>query len=269
LSRSQPDGSRCAAGSFAGWRCAWTTPFGGDDEVDFELTRGINGPTPRHIGRNPCSVGDFPGFGPKADGKMITLTCPMFLFIDGKLERMPTKVGRPKRVMFPGKEWCPANVPRTSQSAGIEPHMPSKGVIGCSVEGEANLGDGLGGVSGIFQAWRVACIPISVGGLTPRRNKENLADQESYISPTTFRNFCRRYKKGCCPEQGTLSRGSSLGQLRILADGARVHRLLPPTDQHATAFEFGRHSLPQVYRFPFLRWTVQERGITLKLGEKS
>jgi hypothetical protein len=105
-----------------------------EDEVDFQL-----------VARNPASkeseahwaqpcvrLGDFTGFGSKQTKDDYAYLPKCFVFLDGTLERMPTKVWATKARYMPGQVWCPANVPRSDVNPRpLSPRVPSNGLIGC------------------------------------------------------------------------------------------------------------------------------------------
>src|SRR5205807_422088 len=86
-----------------------------DDGVDFRLI--ARNPTNKRSEAHwaqPCvRLGDFTGFGSAQTKDDYAYLPKCFVFIDGKLERMPTRVWATKARYMPGQEWCPANVPRT------------------------------------------------------------------------------------------------------------------------------------------------------------
>lgn len=105
-----------------------------DDEVDFRLV--ARNPTDKRSEAHwaqPCvRLGDFTGFGSAKTKDDYAYMPKCFIFIDGKLERMPTRVWATKARYTPGQEWCPANVPRTDVNPRpLNPQVPSNGLIGC------------------------------------------------------------------------------------------------------------------------------------------
>ncbi|HLJ54162.1 MAG TPA: hypothetical protein VKT77_03930 [Chthonomonadaceae bacterium] len=104
------------------------------DEVDFRL-----------VARNPTAVrseahwaqpcvrlGAFTGFGADSGGDLDDYLPKCFLFLGGKLRRMPTADWAKQARYTPGQVWSPANVPRTDVNPRpLSPNVPSCGLIGC------------------------------------------------------------------------------------------------------------------------------------------
>jgi hypothetical protein len=109
----------------------------GDDEVTFNLT--VRNPTD-HINEahwaQPCvRLGDFAGVE-TADPKCVDIKLSnSFIFLDGKLSRMPTQPWATTARYTPGQVWCPLNVPRTDVNPRpLSTLVPSNGLIGCFSE---------------------------------------------------------------------------------------------------------------------------------------
>src|SRR5881409_2748803 len=106
----------------------------GVDEVDFRLT--AHNPTERRSEAHwaqPCvRLGDFTGFGPSQTKDDYAYVTKCFLFLEGKLERMPTRSWALQARYTPGQVGCPKNVPRTDVNPRpLSPLVPSNGLIGC------------------------------------------------------------------------------------------------------------------------------------------
>jgi hypothetical protein len=105
-----------------------------DDEVDFRL-----------IARNPTKVRseahwaqacprlhDFTGFNTPGSRNLDDYLPKCFVFLDGKLERMPTREWATEARYVPGQVWCPPQVPRSDVNPRpLSPLIPSNGLIGC------------------------------------------------------------------------------------------------------------------------------------------
>jgi hypothetical protein len=109
----------------------------GDDEVTFDLT--VKNPTD-HINEahwaQPCvRLGDFAG-AETADPKCVDIKLSQsFVFLDGKLAKMPTQPWATTARYIPGQVWCPKNVPRTDVNPRpLSTLVPSNGLIGCFSE---------------------------------------------------------------------------------------------------------------------------------------
>ena len=107
----------------------------GEDEVDFRLV--AHNPTARRSEAHwaqPCvRLGPFTGFDPDlAAGDLNDYLPKCFLFLDGKLTRMPTRDWAMQARYVPGQVWCPQHVPRTDVNPRpLSPLVPSNGLIGC------------------------------------------------------------------------------------------------------------------------------------------
>jgi hypothetical protein len=104
------------------------------DEVNFRLV--ARNPTDKESEAHwaqPCvRLGDFTGFDSKTTKDDYAYVPKCFIFLEGKLERMPTKVWATKALYVPGQVWCPADVPRTDVNPRpLNPQVPSNGLIGC------------------------------------------------------------------------------------------------------------------------------------------
>lgn len=108
-----------------------------DDEVDFQLT--AHNPTDKaseaHWAQPCVRLGAFTGFtsnerGPNGAPEDYLPKC--FIFLDGKLERMPTREWATKARYTPGQVWAPKGVPRTDVNPRpLNPLTPSNRLIGC------------------------------------------------------------------------------------------------------------------------------------------
>ncbi len=106
----------------------------GDDEVTFALT--VHNPT-GHVNEahwaQPCvRLGDFAGTETD-DPKCVDIKLSSsFIFLDGRLTRMPTQPWALKARYIPGQVWCPKDVPRTDVNPRpLSELVPSNGLIGC------------------------------------------------------------------------------------------------------------------------------------------
>ncbi|MCI0747060.1 MAG: hypothetical protein L0Y58_16775 [Verrucomicrobia subdivision 3 bacterium] len=107
----------------------------GEDEVDFRLT--ARNPTGRRSEAHwaqPCvRLGAFTGFNSDhSQGDINDYLPKCFIFLEGKLERMPTRDWARQARYIPGQVWCPRNVPRTDVNPRpLSKLVPSNGLIGC------------------------------------------------------------------------------------------------------------------------------------------
>ncbi len=113
----------------------------GPDEVDFRLTAHNPGPkrSEAHWAQVCPRLGPFTGFaagGPNLDNYLPKC----FIFLAGKLRRMPTPQWATRARYTPGQVWCPRHVPRTDVNPRpLSPLVPSNGLIGCFSGDETRL----------------------------------------------------------------------------------------------------------------------------------
>jgi hypothetical protein len=105
------------------------------DEVDFLLT--AHNPTATrseaHWAQACPRLGPFSGFDPQITGSknIDDYLGKCFVFLDGKLTRLPTPQWATQARYTPGQVWCPAHVPRTDVNPRpLSPLVPSHGLIG-------------------------------------------------------------------------------------------------------------------------------------------
>ena len=107
----------------------------GEDDVSFTLV--ARNPTDKKSEAHwaqPCvRLGAFAGSTTDLrQGDLEDYVPKCFVFIDGKLARMPTKKWATKARYVPGQVWCPKGVPRTDVNPRpLNPMVPSNGLIGC------------------------------------------------------------------------------------------------------------------------------------------
>ena len=144
----------------------------------------------------PCvRLAAFTGFDPQ--GRDIDDYLPKcFVFLDGKLARMPTRDWAKTARYTPGQVWCPANVPRTDVNPRpLSPLVPDNGLIGV-FSGDEKL---------IFAtAWEpyqelfqgvARCVhsDFRLGGLQPGETKQ--IHGKIYIVPNDVPALLARYAK--------------------------------------------------------------------------
>jgi hypothetical protein len=107
----------------------------GKDEVDFRLV--AHNPTPQRSVAHwaqPCvRLGAFTGFNDDlSQGDLNDYLPKCFIFIDGRLARMPTRDWATQARYVPGQVWCPRDVPRSDVNPRpLSILVPSSGLIGC------------------------------------------------------------------------------------------------------------------------------------------
>lgn len=146
----------------------------GRDEVDFHLV--ATNPRDRRSQAHwaqPCvQVDAFTGVKLERASEEYLPRC--FLFVDGKLTRMPTQPWAKTSRYTPGQVWCPAHVDRADVNPRpLSPLVPSSGLIGCfSADGSRVLATAWEPYQELFQGVFV-CLhsDFRVGGLDPGETK--------------------------------------------------------------------------------------------------
>jgi hypothetical protein len=146
----------------------------GRDEVDFRLT--ATNPTDRasqaHWAQPCVRVDAFTGVKPLRNSEEYLPKC--FIFVDGRLTRLPTRPWATKAKYSPGQVWCPAHVDR----ADVNPRplselVPSSGLVGCfSADGKQVLATAWEPYQELFQGV-ITCLhsDFRIGGLAPGETK--------------------------------------------------------------------------------------------------
>ena len=164
-----------------------------NDEVQFLLT--VHNPTRNlsaaHWGQ-PCirGVESFTGGGLKGYLRQC------FVFLDGKLTRMPTQPWAEKALCTPGQVYCPKHVSRRD----VNPHplselVPSNGLIGCfSHDNEMILATAWEPYQDLFLGI-VACVhaDFHIGGLQPGETKKMRG--KIYLLKSGVDELLRRYER--------------------------------------------------------------------------
>jgi hypothetical protein len=170
----------------------------GEDEIDFQLS--AHNPTKQiseaHWAQPCVRLGDFTGFGPAQTKDDYAYVPKCFIFLHGKLERMPTRPWATEARYTPGQVWCPKNVPRADVNPRpLSPLVPSNGLIGC-FSGDEKM------------VWAMAWEPYQelfqgvarclhsdfrIGGLAPGETKKIRG--KIYIVPNDIPALLRRYRK--------------------------------------------------------------------------
>src|SRR4051812_10328574 len=176
--------------------------------VDHEITAGPDDVTFNLVAHNstekasqaqwaqPCvRVDKFSG----ADQK--TYLAKSFIFLDGKLTRMPTPHWATQARYTPGQEWCPADVDRNDVNPRpLNPDVPSNGLIGCfSTDEKTIFATAWEPYQELFQGVGV-CLhsDFRIGGLKPGETKK--VRGKIYFVPADVEALVKRYEKDF-PEQ--------------------------------------------------------------------
>jgi hypothetical protein len=163
-----------------------------DDEIDFRIT--ARNPTDHDSEADwaqPCvEVDRFTG------GDKTTYLNKCFIFLDGKLARLPTHDWATKARYTPGQVWCPRGVPRKDVNPRpLSDLVPSNGLIGCYSADERHvLAVAFEPYHELFQGVR-ACIhaDFRIGGLKAGESKQ--VRGKIYIVPADIDALLKRYAK--------------------------------------------------------------------------
>jgi hypothetical protein len=176
----------------------------GKDEVDFRLV--AHNPTEKaseaHWAQPCIRVDRFTGTT-KDDARTLVpaYARKSFLFIDGKLTRMPTEPWADKARYTPGQVYCPKNVDRNDVNPRpLSSLVPSNGLCGCfSADEKQIMAVAWEPYQEIFQGV-IACIhsDFRVGGLGAGETKKIRG--KLYIVPADVEKLVARYEKDF-PEQ--------------------------------------------------------------------
>lgn len=176
----------------------------GRDEVDFRLV--AHNPTDKQSlahWAQPCiRVDKFTGTT-STDARVLVpaYARKSFLFIDGKLTRLPTEPWADKARYTPGQVYCPQGVDRNDVNPRpLSKLVPSSGLCGCfSADEKQIMAVAWEPYQEIFQGV-IACIhsDFRVGGLAPGETKKIRG--KLYIVPAEVDALVKRYEKDF-PEQ--------------------------------------------------------------------
>lgn len=169
-----------------------------DDEVDFRLV--AHNPTDKmseaHWSQPCVRLARFTGFEKDSGGNLDDYLPKCFVFLDGKLERMPTRDWATTARYIPGQVWCPAHVPRTDVNPRpLSPHVPSNGLIGCFSADERMIwATAWEPYQELFQGIaRCLHSDFRIGGLRPGERK--IIRGKMYIVANDMPAFLARYAR--------------------------------------------------------------------------
>lgn len=176
------------------------------DEIDFRLT--AHNPTDKaslaHWAQPCIRVDKFTGAG-NADARVLVpaYARKCFLFIDGKLTRLPTEPWADKARYIPGQVYCPQGVDRNDVNPRpLSTLIPSNGLCGCfSADEKQIMAVAFEPYQEIFQGV-IACLhsDFRLGGLAPGETKKIRG--KLYIVPADAEKLLTRFQKDF-PEQAT------------------------------------------------------------------
>lgn len=163
-----------------------------DDEVDFRIV--ASNPTDKESQAHwaqPCiRLADFTGRTQK------DYLEKSFVFLDGKLTRMPTRDWATKARYVPGQVWCPKHVDRNDVNPRpLSPRVPSNGLIGCSSSDEKWLfATAFEPYQELFQGV-IVCLhaDFRIGGLKPGETKKIRG--KIYVVPSGVEELVKRYER--------------------------------------------------------------------------
>jgi hypothetical protein len=171
-----------------------------EDEVDFRLeARNPGNRRSEAHWAQPCvRLGPFTGFSADlSKGDINDYVSKCFIFLDGKLERMPTREWATQARYVPGQVWCPANVPRTDVNPRpLSKLVPSNGLIGCFSSDEKMIfATAWEPYQELFQGvGRCLHSDFRLGGLQPGETKTIRG--KIYVVPNDVPALLKRYGTG-------------------------------------------------------------------------
>jgi hypothetical protein len=162
----------------------------GDDEVDFRLT--ATNPTEQvsqaHWAQPCIRLDKFTG------RRQADYLEKSFVFLDGKLTRLPTPQWATKARYVPGQVWSPRGVDRNDVNPRpLSDQVPSHGLIGCFSADESML------MATAFEPYQelfqgvIVCLhsDFRIGGLKPGETKKIRG--KIYILPADVEALLKRY----------------------------------------------------------------------------
>ena len=176
----------------------------GPDEVDFRLVahNPTDKPSLAHWAQPCIRVDKFTGTS-SADARTLVpaYARKSFLFIDGKLTRLPTEPWADQARYTPGQVYCPKGVDRNDVNPRpLSRLVPSSGLCGCfSADDKQILAVAWEPYQEIFQGV-IACIhnDFRIGGLAPGETKQ--VRGKMYFVPADVPALVKRFQRDF-PEQ--------------------------------------------------------------------
>ena len=170
----------------------------GDDEVDFQLVAHNPGATRSEAHwAQPCvRLGPFTGFPDPPNGSPTDYLPKCFVFIGGKLTRMPFEPWATQARYVPGQVWCPAGVPRSDVNPRpLSTVVPSNGLIGCfSADEKQVFATAWEPYQELFQGVaRCLHSDFRLGGLQPGETRKIRG--KIYIVPADMESLRPRYAR--------------------------------------------------------------------------
>jgi hypothetical protein len=167
-----------------------------DDAVDFRLMAHNPGAvrSEAHWAQPCVRLDSFTGFTGAPQGSPTDYLPKCFLFIEGKLTRMPCQPWATQARYVPGQVWCPAGVPRTDVNPRpLSSLVPSNGLIGCfSADEKWIFATAWEPYQELFQGVaRCLHSDFRLGGLEPGETR-NIRGK-IYVVPADVEALLRRY----------------------------------------------------------------------------
>lgn len=164
----------------------------GEDEVDFQVvaTNPTDKPSDAHWAQPCIRLGAFTG------GDEMSYLPKCFVFVDGKLTRMPFDPWATRARYVPGQVWCPAHVDRDDVNPRpLSSVVPSNGLIGCfSADEKTVFAVAFEPYQELFQGV-AACLhsDFRLGGLRPGETKR--VRGKMYVVPANAEALVKRYER--------------------------------------------------------------------------
>lgn len=175
-----------------------------DDEVDFQLVahNPTDKPSQAHWAQPCIRVDKFTGAGKDDAGALVPKYARQsFLFLDGKLTRLPTEPWADKARYVPGQVYCPRGVDRSDVNPRpLSKLVPSSGLCGCfSADDKQIMAVAWEPYQEIFQGV-AACMhsDFRLGGLKPGETKKIRG--KMYFVDNDVKKLVARYERDF-PEQ--------------------------------------------------------------------
>jgi hypothetical protein len=169
-----------------------------DDEVEFRLAAHNPGATRSEAHwAQPCvRLSAFMGFDENTAGNATDYLTRCFIFVDGKLARLPTRSWATQARYVPGQVWCPAHVPRTDVNPRpLSTLVPDNGLIGAfSADEKMIFATAWEPYQELFQGVaRCLHSDFRLGGLGPGERKEIRG--RMYLLPADVPALLKRYER--------------------------------------------------------------------------
>jgi hypothetical protein len=168
----------------------------GRDDVDFQVR--VHNPTATvsqaHWAQPCIRVGEFTGLHDPAKSETYDYLRKSFVFLDGRLERMPTPGWATEARYTPGQVWAAPGVPRSDVNPRpLNPLTPSNGLIGCfSADDRSILATAWDPYQELFQGV-ITCLhsDFRIGGVKPGETKR--IHGKLYLVPNDVPALLARY----------------------------------------------------------------------------